>query len=348
MWEWDLQDVIGKLRSKNNMNNNTLYLVKDNLEVEVYVIGYKAIGESIILFVKMDHVIIFSAVIDSYQYNRENRTIDILKENNIDKINYLCWTHPDDDHSKGMIDIIYNFVDENTLINIPAKIDINKEKCSKSTREIFKELQQNIRTRDKYKVFEVSNIMNILGYEDPLKIYYNLYEYNLEIKALAPNSNISWHEQNRNQFYKNLHSIAFILSFGEKNFLFTGDIEDVVIKSIPSRHFPEKIDLLKIPHHGSKSSTKLLEYLRDVDIACVTAYKVGKSNNPEIEVVDRYNKISKHVFSTYDIEEKNNDENFGIVKINFDILKNTYNQNFYGNGCEISHIRLWYYGININ
>ena len=45
-------------------------------------------------------------------------------------------------------------------------------------------------------------------------------------------------------------------------------------------------------------------------------------------------------FSTYDIEEKNNDENYGIVKINFDILKNTYNQNFYGNGCEISHIRL--------
>lgn len=40
------------------MNNNTLYLVKDNLEVEVYVIGYKAIGESIILFIKMDHVII--------------------------------------------------------------------------------------------------------------------------------------------------------------------------------------------------------------------------------------------------------------------------------------------------
>ena len=84
----------------------------------------------------------------------------------------------------------------------------------------------------------------------------------------------------------------------------------------------------------------MLEYLRKVNVSCVTAYKRGKSNNPEIEVIDQYNRVSDKVFSTYDIEKKNNDEDFGIVKITYDILKNTYNRYFYGNGCDISHIRL--------
>ena len=66
----------------------------------------------------------------------------------------------------------------------------------------------------------------------------------------------------------------------------------------------------------------MLEYLRKVNVSCVTAYKRGKSNNPEIEVIDQYNRVSDKVFSTYDI------------------LKNTYNRYFYGNGCDISHIRL--------
>lgn len=239
-----------------------------------------------------------------------------------------------------MVDIICNFVDENTLINIPAKIDINKENCSQSTKEVFKELQENVKTRNKYKVYEISDIMDILGYEELFQINHNDIVYPLIMKAIAPNSNLSWQEHNNGQFHKNLHSIAFVLYFGKNTFLFTGDIENLVIQNIPPRHIPPAINFLKIPHHGSKSSTALLEYLRNVNVSCVTAYKRGKSNNPEIEVIDQYNRVSDKVFSTYDIEEKNNDEDFGIVKITYDILKNTYNRYFYGNGCDISHIRL--------
>lgn len=322
------------------MNSKIPYLVKNSLEIEVYVIGYKTMGESIILFIKLDSKIVFSVVIDSYKYNGVNKTIELLKENNVDRIDYLCWSHPDDDHSRGMVDIICNFVDENTLINIPAKIDINKENCSQSTKEVFKELQENVKTRNKYKVYEISDIMDILGYEELFQINHNDIVYPLIMKVIAPNSNLSWQEHNNGQFHKNLHSIAFVLYFGKNTFLFTGDIENLVIQNIPPRHIPPAINFLKIPHHGSKSSTSLLEYLRKVNVSCVTAYKRGKSNNPEIEVIDQYNRVSDKVFSTYDIEEKNNDEDFGIVKITYDILKNTYNRYFYGNGCDISHIRL--------
>lgn len=178
------------------MNSKIPYLVKNSLEIEVYVIGYKTMGESIILFIKLDSKIVFSVVIDSYKYNGVNKTIELLKENNVDRIDYLCWSHPDDDHSRGMVDIICNFVDENTLINIPAKIDINKENCSQSTKEVFKELQENVKTRNKYKVYEISDIMDILGYEELFQINHNDIVYPLIMKAIAPNSNLSWQEHN--------------------------------------------------------------------------------------------------------------------------------------------------------
>ena len=54
------------------MNSKIPYLVKNSLEIEVYVIGYKTMGESIILFIKLDSKIVFSVVIDSYKYNGVN------------------------------------------------------------------------------------------------------------------------------------------------------------------------------------------------------------------------------------------------------------------------------------
>ena len=73
------------------MDSKIPYLVKNSLEIEVYVIGYKTMGESIILFIKLDSKIVFSVVIDSYKYNGVNKTIELLKENNVDRIEYLCW-----------------------------------------------------------------------------------------------------------------------------------------------------------------------------------------------------------------------------------------------------------------
>ena len=43
--------------------------------------------------------------------------VRLLKENNVDRIDYLCWSHPDDDHTKGIDSIIRNFCTENTKIN---------------------------------------------------------------------------------------------------------------------------------------------------------------------------------------------------------------------------------------
>lgn len=73
------------------MQNNKKYYVQNNLSIEIYVVGYKMLGESIVLFIRLDNTIIFSAVIDSYSYNGINKTLEILQSNGVSRIDYLCW-----------------------------------------------------------------------------------------------------------------------------------------------------------------------------------------------------------------------------------------------------------------
>ncbi len=61
-------------------------------------------------------------VIDSYEKNNVNQTLDILdKIHKKRKLDMLIWTHPHDDHSIGLEHIISKRCDKNTKI-ITAEI----------------------------------------------------------------------------------------------------------------------------------------------------------------------------------------------------------------------------------
>ena len=59
------------------MNDDIPYIVENSLSIEINVIGYKTQGESIVLFIRVDSNIVFSAVIDSYSYKNINKTMEI-------------------------------------------------------------------------------------------------------------------------------------------------------------------------------------------------------------------------------------------------------------------------------
>lgn len=70
----------------------------------------------------------------------------------------------------------------------------------------------------------------------------------------------------------NNNSLVFKLSFYQKTILFTGDIEEPVEKNLP---YIGKVNILKVPHHGSNTSTSnsLLSKV-DFDLAiCMNGYK---------------------------------------------------------------------------
>lgn len=317
------------------MKNNLPYIVNKNLKIEIYVIGYKTIGESIVLFIRVDSNIVFSAVIDSYFYLGINKTVEILEKNNVDKINYLCWSHPDEDHSKGIDELINKYVDKNTVINIPENVEINKNECSKETIQIFNLLKNNLNIRKdrKYRVYTISDFKDILAYEEDLRILYNEKEYVLEIKSIAPNSNLIRDELLLENFSKNKHSIAFLFYFGNLIFLFSGDIENPTIKLFSKKKIPENLNFLKIPHHGSNSSNYLLDFIKNIDVSCVTSYIRGSSKNPRKSILSRYQEISTHVYSSYNLVG-DNDNDFGIICTTFDIIDDSYEIELIGNACE--------------
>lgn len=193
-------------------------IVRNALKIEVYVIGYKGIGESIVLFIKADSLVIFSAVVDSYCYCGENKTIEILNKNSVDKIDYFCWSHPDEDHSLGIDELFHNYIDEDTLINIPEDVEINKNKCSERTIEIFNLLIECSKSKKKYKVYTISDFKDILAYENDFRVLYNDKEYLMKIESISPNSSLIRQELDVLNFNKNRHSIAFLLYFGKTVF----------------------------------------------------------------------------------------------------------------------------------
>lgn len=94
-------------------------------------------------------------------------------------------------------------------------------------------------------------------------------------------------------------SLVIRMEEGGRAFLFTGDIEQDAEKYLAGKHNDLKCDVLKVPHHGSKSSSSE-EFLAQTSprLAVVT---VGKSNpyrHPADEVIERYERTGADICRT--------------------------------------------------
>ena len=56
------------------------HIVKENLILKIFTIGYYPMGESIIVLIIADGVIKYSAVIDCFENINTNLTMEIIKE----------------------------------------------------------------------------------------------------------------------------------------------------------------------------------------------------------------------------------------------------------------------------
>ena len=89
----------------------------------------------------------------------------------------------------------------------------------------------------------------------------------------------------------NNNSIVFKMSYGEKTFLFTGDIEKEAERDILNSGADVKADVLKVAHHGSKTSSTS-DFLTEVnpDLAIVHVGADNQYGCPNADVLGRLNK----------------------------------------------------------
>lgn len=97
----------------------------------------------------------------------------------------------------------------------------------------------------------------------------------------------------------NDYSITFILSQGGVSALYTGDISPEQIGKMLSRSGIGHVNLLKIPHHGSKNGVTN-QLLRDTtpDISVISVGKKNKFGHPDQEVLNLLSTYQTQVYRT--------------------------------------------------
>jgi competence protein ComEC len=119
---------------------------------------------------------------------------------------------------------------------------------------------------------------------------------NPEMKTALPGSG---QEKKKDPSYLNNHSLVIRLQFKSIVFLLAADIEKETEERLARNGFPLKADLLKIPHHGSASSSTPF-FTRRVGpvyaVLSVGEQSFGKLPHPE--VLMRYRELGAKVFRT--------------------------------------------------
>ena len=183
-------------------------------------------------------------------YISNNIIIPYLKSIGINKLDYLIITNGDYDHMGEAIDLVENFKVEKVIFN-----------CGE-----FNELEQElIKILDKKKI-----------------------SYYICIKELNIDDNKLYFLNNELYDNENDNSSVIYTELNNHKFLFMGDAGVEVEDDIIEKYNLKNIDVLKVGHHGSKTSTSK-EFIDEINPK-YGVISVGKNNryeHPNKEVLDK-------------------------------------------------------------
>jgi len=168
-------------------------------------------------------------------------------------IDLIIVSHPEKDHISGLLDVLKRYEVENILWT-----GIVRDSSE------FKEWQRLLRE-------EGANI--IISQSGQRIIFPDNDKEETKIDILYPVEDLEGKEMEDS----NETSIVSKLIFGNKSFLFTGDISKTTEKKLLEKETNLKSDVLKIAHHGSKNSSSD-EFIGKV-LPEMAVIEVGKDNS---------------------------------------------------------------------
>ena len=185
----------------------------------------------------------------SKDYNISDNTIKFLKSIGIRKLDYLILTHGDYDHMGEAINLVENFKVEKVIFNCGPYNDLENE------------------------------LIKVL---DKKKISYYLY-----IKELNIDDNKLYFLNNKDYGNENDNSSVIYTELNNHKFLFMGDAGVDVEEDLIDKYNLQDIDVLKVGHHGSKTSSSK-NFINEVNPK-YSIISVGKNNrygHPNENVLD--------------------------------------------------------------
>lgn len=312
-------------------------------------------GESIVFLIKGDDNVFFSGVIDCFENEKVNKTLEILRNNKVKKVDFICLTHPDEDHCKGLEKILNKAGSETYIIypsNLLNETESYNDDVLKAVKKISKYIAMNKNNKNKPK-----EIRACIGKKEIISINKVSFKsldtgniYPLIINTYTPVSEIIDRYSAKRLLDKkakktshNELSIVTAIAIGDFKMLLCGDVENDTLESWKKEwnsddeiFFSGIIDYLKIPHHTSKGSDILLDSLNNVKFFSTSVTTVFRNSNlPNEDLIKRYKKKSDKLYCTGKMKKESIKEDYGIVKLTVDIFNRTIEEKISKNVEEI-------------
>ena len=97
----------------------------------------------------------------------------------------------------------------------------------------------------------------------------------------------------------NDRSIALLLEYGQLRIFLSGDLEEEGELGILESALIDQVDILKVAHHGSKtSSTKVFLSQVRPELSLISVGKNNKFNHPSPEVLDNLRAVFSRIVRT--------------------------------------------------
>lgn len=202
-------------------------------------------------------------------------------------IDLLVLTHPDNDHISGLLHVLADYKVENILWTGVVR-----------EASVFEKWQELI-GKEGARIIIARAGQEIIVNGVSLKVLFPF--ESLEGELVKDANNIS---------------IVLRLDFGENSFLFTGDVYESTEKKLAERGVAINSNVLKVAHHGSKTST-CEEFVAKVlpEIAVISAGLDNSYGHPHEQTLDTLQKYDITIFRTDlqgDIKIISDGKNYGI------------------------------------
>lgn len=252
---------------------------QDRMKINFIDVGQ---GDSCLIRYKGTNIMIDSG--GSLSKNEEGKSYDIgenvlnnyLLNRGITRLDYIMASHFDEDHSQGFIFLLKNMKVKNVIISEQYK--------TSSIYEQFKQICKNQNIRIIY-----------VKSGDEIRIK------DLAFKILHPQSKENQISDNP----LNNNAIVCMVKYKNRKILFTGDIEKVAENELVKEYTNGlKADILKVGHHGSKTSTtKQFLDLINPSIALIGVGQNNKFGHPNEDVIKRLKEKNIQIYRTDEMGE---------------------------------------------
>jgi len=199
----------------------------------------------------------------------EHIVAPFLRHRGIRKVDTVILTHPENDHGGGLEYILKNF-------RVGKIIGIHHQDIPSATHRKLRAIAE--KRRIEYQPGFAGTIANT--------------KYELDI--LSPTESTNFMDG-----YVNDDSVLLRLAYGKVSFLFTGDIEARAERSILLSGSHLQADIIKVPHHGSITSSgeAFLDAVNPA-IAVISTGRRGKTSFASETVLERYKERHARVYRT--------------------------------------------------